>query len=102
MASACSDGRASSGYKDLLKSHKKHKKLNRRGKVENARERVVGKLGEDKIAEILDAFLMAQGGDNTASASAETQRKNKERADGVILTLLAQGLSQIEVISIQY
>ncbi|XP_072169556.1 ubiquinone biosynthesis protein COQ9, mitochondrial-like [Diadema setosum] len=31
MASACSDGRASSGYKDLLKSRKKHKKLNRRG-----------------------------------------------------------------------
>ncbi|XP_041454613.1 uncharacterized protein LOC121407545 [Lytechinus variegatus] len=76
------------GYKDLLKPKKKYKKLSRKDKLDNARERVVRKLGEEKIEEIVNTFSKADG---TA---------NKARADGMILTMLAQGLSQIEVISI--
>ena len=42
-----------SGYQDLLKPNKIYKKLNRKDKHENARNRGVRKLGEEKIAEII-------------------------------------------------
>ena len=90
MASNCSVGLGQGGYKTLLKPPKTYKKLSRRAKLDNAREKVNKKLGELNVAEIQETFTIAQ---STESDS------GKLRADGVILTLLAQGLSQIEIIT---
>ncbi|XP_071489968.1 uncharacterized protein [Diadema antillarum] len=96
--------------KGLSKPNKHYKKLTRQDRLKNAFERVVRKLGEEKIREIREDFSEAQqkrDADSEADDALEQchcrwhqKQKPPPRADSIILELLAEGLSQIEIISI--
>ena len=77
------------GYGDLLKGKgRKRRKISRTEKIAKARSRAVQKLGEEQAADVVAVFRKASDGGD------------KEQADGVIMTLLAQALSQIEVVAL--
>ena len=76
------------GYGMLKGKGRKRRKISREEKLENARHRALQKLGEEEAADVLAVFQKA------------SDAGDKEQADGIIMTLLAQSLSQIEVVSL--
>ena len=60
---------------------RKRRKISREEKLENARHRALQKLGEEEAADVLAVFQKA------------SDAGDKEQADGIIMTLLAQSLS---------
>ena len=76
------------GYAALKGKGRKRRKISREERLENARLRATRKLGKEGAADVLEVFQKA------------SDAGDKAEADGIIMTLLAQSLSQIEVVSL--
>lgn len=69
------------GFGDLLKFGRKRRKITRTERLNNAKSRAVVKLGDEEAADVVAVFRAA------------SDAGDKKRADGIIITLLAQSLS---------
>ena len=74
------------GGHDIVKVPKKRKTQSKQEQNEKALARAISKLGEDEAKKVQEEYKKYQ--------------KNKELSEGVILTLIATGLSGIEMKSL--